>query len=279
MKTVAVVFPFDLFGSPGTGTGAQLLGDALREMLADAKRETRPARANAYRNHVRLREFSFETMDDYSGWRKEARRAARQALRQGEFLLWLAGNHLGVLPVYEGLGGLGEDSLVLQLDAHLDIYNLSDCTEELSHGNFLLHAESPLPAVHNVGHRDLFLPPEHVAKHYRAVHSAAELASGADRVLADLKRAAAKAGRVFIDIDCDVFDPAFFPASAHPLPFGLAPAFALRLLEAVWSERVCGVAVSEFDPARDRNDQSLGTLVWLLEWLLLRRYEETGGPG
>ena len=46
------------------------------------------------------------------------------------------------------------DALVIQLDGHLDIYNLADCTPELSHGNFLLHAEAPLPAVVNVGHRD-----------------------------------------------------------------------------------------------------------------------------
>jgi hypothetical protein len=33
------------------------------------------------------------------------------------------------------------------------------------------------------------------------------------------------------------------------------------------------VALSEFDRARDRNDQSLWTLVSLLEYLLLKRYE------
>jgi hypothetical protein len=33
-----------------------------------------------------------------------------------------------------------------------------------------------------------------------------------------------------------------------------------------------GVLPSEFHPARDRNDQSLRTLAWLLEYLLLRRY-------
>ena len=45
----------------------------------------------------------------------------------------------------------------MQLDGHLDIYNLSDCTEELSHGNFLLHADAPLPRIITAGHRDLFL--------------------------------------------------------------------------------------------------------------------------
>jgi arginase family enzyme len=83
---------------------------------------------------------------------------------------------------------------------------------------------------------------------------------------------------VFLDIDCDVFDPAFFPAVAQPVPFGLSPHLVLRFLEAAWSERVIGLAVSEFDPGRDRNDQSLATLVWLIEYLLLKRYENRSAP-
>ena len=82
------------------------------------------------------------------------------------------------------------------------------------------------------------------------------------------------AQRVFIDLDCDVFDPAFFPAVTHPLPFGLNAQQVLHFIDAVWSERVIGAAVSEFDPGRDRNDQSLSTLVWLFEYLLLKRHEQ-----
>ena len=59
----------------------------------------------------------------------------------------------------------------------------------------------------------------------------------------------------------------------NPVPFGIDPALLLRFLEAAWSERVAAVALSEFDPARDRNDQSLSALVWLLEYLLLKRHE------
>ena len=51
-------------------------------------------------------------------------------------------------------------------------------------------------------------------------------------------------------------------------------ALLVKLVHAAWSDRVCGVALSEFDPGRDRGDQGLNTLVWLLEYLLLRRYEE-----
>ena len=88
-----------------------------------------------------------------------------------------------------------------------------------------------------------------------------------------LRRAAESAERIFLDLDCDVFDPAYFPAVSQPVPFGLSPTLFLRLLEAVWSPKVAGVFVSEFDPARDRDDRGLALLIWLLEYLLLRRYE------
>lgn len=270
----AVVFPFDQFGSAGTGAGAQLLADALGEMLDDAKRETRPARSDAYRDQVRIREFTFDTPQACADWRKTARQAARSALRAGDPVIWLAGNHLGVLPAYEELG---VDALVLQFDAHLDAYNLADCTEELSHGNFLLHAESPLPRLVNVGSRDLFLPDKHVRESFGEVFSAEDVATDPDRVVQKVAEAARKAKQVWLDVDCDVFDPAFFPAVQHPLPMGLFPPFLLRVFAAVWSERIAGVSFSEFDPGRDRNDQSLGTLVWLLEWCLLRWSEPRWG--
>ena len=47
-----------------------------------------------------------------------------------------------------------------------------------------------------------------------------------------------------------------------------------RREETAWSPKVRGVLVSEFDPSRDDNDRSLATLIWLLEYLLLRLYED-----
>jgi arginase family enzyme len=273
VKTVACFFPFDLFGSAGAGAGAQLLADAFREMLADNRRERVSTRARAYQKHVRVQEFAFETLPAYQGWREQGRQAVRQALKKGEAFLWVTGNHLGVLPVYDELGAGHPETVVIQFDAHLDIYNLTDCTAELSHGNFLLHCAAPLPPIINVGHRELLLRPEYVRQYYRADFSAADVAVNPDAALAEVTQAGRSAERVFLDIDCDVFDPAFFPGVPHPLPFGLSPHLVLRFLAAAWSDRVAGVALSEFDPGRDRNDQSLATLVWLLEYLLLKRYE------
>lgn len=272
-KTSAIFFPFDLFGSAGAADGARLLADAFTEMLADNRREKLPTRAVAYQPHVRMRELTFETLADYEDWRQRGRQAARQALRKGDFLLWTAGNHLGVLPVYDELAKLPGKTLVVQFDAHLDIYNLSDCTAELSHGNFLLHCDGPLPALLNIGHRELLLRPDYVERYYQWTCPASELAVDPEAALERVRKACAAADRVFLDVDCDCFDPAFFPALSHPLPFGISPQLLLRFIEAAWSPKVGGMAFSEFDPGRDSNDRSLATLAWLVEWLLLKWYE------
>lgn len=272
INTLAVVFPFDLFGSSGTSAGAKLLGDALRELIADNRRETRPSRCNAYRPHFRLKECVFETMAEWQDWRSRGRQLARQAWRADQCLFWLAGNHLGVLPIYDVLAERG-DTAIVQLDAHLDIYDFDDCISTLSHGNFLKHLEQPRPPLIQLGHRDLFLLPDAVDSVFQWTFSAAELHTEPAACLDRLRQALHGQRRIFVDIDVDVFDPAFFPAMQQPLPFGLAPAFLLQVLSVIGFDRLIGLGVSEFDPARDVRDRSLETLMWLLEWTLLRKYE------
>ena len=270
-RTSVVVFPFDLFGNAGTGAGAHLLADVLTEAVDDTAAEDRLTRPHAYAEHLVFEEYPFETVDDIAGWRAAGRTAARRALADTDgFALWLSGNHLGVLPVYEELG---PDTLVIQFDAHLDCYALHDTTTELSHGNWLLHADVPLPAVVNVGHRDLFLRLDDIRPTFTAAVPAEDVASGFDDVLSQLRKRAAKAKRVWIDIDIDVLDPAFAPAVHEPMPFGLTPAQVLGLIFAVWSDKVVGVSLSEFDPGRDERDRTLQLLAWLLERLLLKKYE------
>jgi arginase family enzyme len=273
MKSSFVFFPFDLFGSSGTAAGVALIADELREILADNRRERVPTRARCYSDQVRIREFHFETLDAYADWRRQGRQAVRQVLRQGDFLFWITGNHLGTLPVYDELVGSDDSTLVVQFDAHLDIHHFRDCTTELSHGNFLLHCEGTLPRLVNLGHRDLLLTSDYIRGYYRRTFSAAELAIDPQPALDELRQASRVVRRVFLDVDCDVFDPASFPAVAQPVPFGLTPLLLLRLVDAIWSTNLAGLMLSEFDPGRDHNDQSLAMLVWLIEYLLLRRHE------
>ncbi len=275
-KASVIVFPFDLFGGSGTGAGAELLADAVREILDDNKRETRPTRCDAYRGLVKVRELAFGTPKAVAGWRHLGRQAIRQTLKAGDRTLWLGGNHLSVLPVYEELGADGgaANTLVIQFDAHLDVHQFRDINPNPANGNFLLHADGPLPSLVNVGHRDLFLLQSDIRERFAVTHSAVQVAANPDKVAADLRKRAEKAARVWIDIDADVFDPSEMPAVHRPLPFGLRGLSVLRLLDEVWdSEKVIGLSVSEFDPGRDVRDTGLNLLGWLIEWALLRWYE------
>jgi arginase family enzyme len=279
VKTAVIIFPFDLFGSSGTAAGAQLLADELREILADNRRERTPTRARAYTNKVKLREFCFEKMADYEKWREHGRQAAREVMDKGDFLLWISGNHLGALPVYDELAEASTDTLVVQFDAHLDIHQFTDCAPELSHGNFIRHIKGRLPRLINIGHRDLLLRANDIDQFFDQHYTAATLVADVVSVIEGLRVACQTAKRVFVDIDCDVFDTAYFPAAPQPVPLGLSPAMVLRLLDSIWSPQIAGVLISEFDPARDQNDRSLSALVWLIEWLLLKQYEKPDDAG
>src|SRR5437762_2937 len=175
MKTHALFYPFDLFGHPGTRQGAELLADAAREMLRDNRREKTPTRARAYTNKIHVEEFLLETVADYAEWRANAKAAIAPVLAKNEFLLWTTGNHLGVLPLYDALASSAEKNLVIQFDAHLDIYDLADCTTELSHGNFLRHVEGKLPTLINLGHREQILRPDAIGAYFTHAFAAAEL--------------------------------------------------------------------------------------------------------
>ena len=88
-------------------------------------------------------------------------------------MIWLGGNHLSVLPVYEELGS--RNASVLQFDAHIDIYNLDANKKELNHGNWVRHIEK-LPEIVNIGHRDLFLTPKSIHEFFESAYSATDLA-------------------------------------------------------------------------------------------------------
>ena len=261
-----VIFPFDTFGNEGTGAGAMLLGDALREAIDDTAEEVEETRPHSFADTLTILEHSFTDIDSLRKWKRTGCETARSLLDANTPLLWLAGSHLGVMPIYEELD---PDDLVIQFDAHFDVYDLHDVTSTLSPGNFLLHGEKQLPRIINLGNRDLFLTHEYIAEVYESHYPSEMIATHFNKVLDAVRTATNDAKRIWIDIDVDVFDPVYLPAVHHPQPFGLTPMQFLPLLDAAWGPKVVGVSISEFDPGRDVRDQSLNLLGWLSERLLL----------
>jgi agmatinase len=268
MPTSVVLFPFENFGNAGTGAGAELLCDVLREVQTDTAEETRQIRPAAYAKGLRFQEVRFESMDELTAWRTTGRAVAKKTLAS-DFAIWLGGNHLSILPVLEELP---RDTLVIQFDAHLDIYNLYDCTPELSHGNFLLHSDG-LPRIINIASRDLFLTKKYVGRTFEAVFGVDRIAADFPGMLNTLEALIASAPKIWIDLDVDAIDPLFLPAVCQPMPFGLTPPQFLAILQKCWSGKVMGLSISEYSPGRDVRESSLNFLGWFLEWALLKRYE------
>jgi arginase family enzyme len=248
------------------------LNDALQEAVDDTLTEQHPTRPDAFARLLRFQEQPLETSEDLMNWRTLGQKHAAQSLGKPGWTVWLTGNHLGVLPIYEQLQ---TTDLVIQFDAHLDCYQLHDTTPTLGHGNFLCHART-LPRIINLGHRDLFLTPADTARYFEAIYSAEQIELDREAVLTAIRSAVATAPRIWIDLDVDVFDPADCPAVAGPVPFGPRTTTILALLQAAWSPQLAGISISEFVPARDRDDRSLQLLGWLQEWLLLKWHEGYG---
>jgi arginase family enzyme len=271
-----VVFPLDIFGSPGTSEGARHLGEAVREILADFRRETVPTRALAWCPHTRMVEAAFDTTGELSLWRSRGHRLAEKTFARGEHLVWLGGNHLSVLPVLDLIAN-DPKAGVVQLDAHVDIHRFHDTVEELSHGNFLrhLHWDGPPRLVH-LGNRDLLIPPEDKRRFLAEEISAEAWKADEAAALARVAAATAQWDRILIDLDVDVFDPGFFPGMARPVPWGVDGWQVLRLMESLPPEKVAGLAISEYCPASDREGRGLEMLAWLVERWLVGRAERSG---
>ena len=276
MKTRALFFPFDLFGSGGTRQGAELLADAFQEMLADNRRERTPTRARAYTNKVRFEEFSFETLSAYTTWHEDARQAVHEVWQDGDFLLWITGNHLGVLPLVRRTGHTAAGTWSFSSTPIWTFTILAIARRSCRTATFCCTPKGRLPGIINVGHRELLLRPEYIRRFYQADFPPANWRSIRPPPWPRCGKRVRRPIAVFVDIDCDVFDPAYFPGAAHPLPFGINPHLLLRFLDAIWSDKLAGLSLSEFDPARDVLDRSLATLVWLLEYVLLKRHEKGG---
>ncbi|MGL4422854.1 MAG: arginase family protein [Gemmataceae bacterium] len=270
MPITIVTFPFDGFGNSGTSGGATLLADVVHEILHDLDEEQKPTRQQILREQLHFHEERFHTPRRLAQWLERGQYLAKEYLNSDQTIVWLGGNHLSVLPVYQTLT---RTDLVVQCDAHLDCYDLHDIEPELTHGNFLRSASCTVPVV-NLGHRDLFLPPESIARYFHQAVPAEEFHADSAKVLKRLAPLVKKAERVWIDIDVDVFEPAIAPAVHQPSPGGLWLPQVLSILRAVPSQKILGLSISEFDPGRDRSDTTLNLLGWFLEWFLLRQAEE-----
>ena len=187
------------------------------------------------------------------------RTAVRSALRDSDAAVLLGGDNSITRPGCHALGTPDKVGL-LTLDAHLD---LRDLNKGLTNGN-------PVRALLAVG-----MPGSHIVQigiqsyaNSKAYHDVAREAGiqvvAADQVYAvgietavseGLKQIASRVETIYVDLDLDVLDRSFAPATPGSRPGGLAPWQIRR------AARICGLHpkvrvmdLVEIDPERDIAD-------------------------
>ena len=274
-----VFWPFALFGNPGGEAGVEMLHEALVASLEEAALEpTSRQHALARDAEVELRPFLDE--EAFVGWRAEIGREFKASLGRGEFPVFVGGNHLTALPVYQAYADMDARVCIVSFDAHLDAYALAGAQETVHHGNFLLHlARGPRLSIVNVGHRDLILGPERVREFFdRDWPVEAIAARPLEALLGELRDHLAGHDLVHVDIDVDVLDPSVLRAVGTPMPCGLSTQQLLAILAGIWSPKIAGVTLSEFNGALDADGSGRHVVAFLLEWLLLKRTESLAKP-
>ncbi len=197
--------------------------------------------------------------------------AVRQALVEADALILLGGDNSITRPACHGAARSLSDCALLTLDAHLD---LRDLDNGLTNGNpvrALLADGLPGAKIVQIG-----IQPFANSRAYFEVARAAGItvvpvnevrARGIENVVkAALDNLAKHAETIYVDLDVDVLDRAFAPATPGSRPGGITPA-ELRA-----AARLCGahpkvkvMDLVEVDPTRDVADATiLATAMCLL---------------
>lgn len=183
-----------------------------------------------------------------------------QELRaRNDTIVALGGDNSITRPVMHGLGPLDRMGLVT-FDAHFDLRELED---GLTNGNpvrALLADGLPGTSIAQIGIQPFANSPRHAAVAKEAgIHVVArdEVARrGIDDVVADaLELIASRVDHIHIDIDVDVLDRAFAPATPGSRPGGLSPLELRRALTACGRHpKVASADIVEVSPPDDVAD-------------------------
>jgi agmatinase len=183
---------------------------------------------------------------------RSTREAVEQIVSAGKVPVCIGGEHTVTLGVLQGLGGC--DSLLV-FDAHLD---LRDAFMGLS----LCHASWLRRAMDSkLAKRALVLGARGYCK------EELQYASGRVDYLTPLDLRSGKgpgallpllseAGRLYISIDIDAFDPAYAPGVGNPEPEGLSASEVFSLFESIRPRSIVGFDVVEVCPPYDQGATS-----------------------
>lgn len=180
---------------------------------------------------------------------------AESLFASGRRAFFAGGDHAVTIPVARALAARGRPVHVVQFDAHPDLYDefAGDHESHACVGARILEL-GHVASLTQIGIRTMTAPQRAVANRHRGARlhllEAREI-PGEIPPPAHIPEGA----EVYVTLDLDVFDPAFAPGVAHPVPAGLAPRAVMNLLQqAPWD--LVGMDVVELNPRLDQGQRS-----------------------
>ena len=189
---------------------------------------------------------------------QHAESAARTIINAGAIPICLGGDHGVPIPIFRAYDDHGPIHLI-QLDAHIDWRDHRNGVREGYSSTIRRASEMPhIDRIFQIGLRSQGSARE---EEYNAARAyGAQLISAAqlhDRGTGAILDNIPDAGKYYITIDADGFDPSVMPAVAGPAPGGITYHQACQLIcGLVKKGRVVGMDIVEITPSRDLNDIS-----------------------
>jgi agmatinase len=176
-------------------------------------------------------------------------RLAESLFASGKVPFFAGGDHAVTIPLIRALAVSRRPVHVVQFDAHPDLYNEFQGDRE-SHacvGARILEM-AHVASLTQIGIRTMNAPQQQTAGRYpQRLHLLeARVIPGEIPIPAHIPTGA----DVYITLDLDVFDPAFAPGVAHPVPAGLAPRAVMNFLQQA-PGNLAGMDVVELNPRLD----------------------------
>lgn len=191
--------------------------------------------------------------------------AALSIHRRQAFSVFIGGDHSISAPLVRACREVHEDLILIHFDAHTDLAEWDPSTNH-HHGNVMtrvLH-ENPGLEIHQFGIRGFAGVPSRDDRCH--VVRQREIDADLDGVIA---RQIPHGRTCYISFDVDVLDPSVAPGTGTPVPMGMMPDTAFRLLEAIARDNhIVGIDIVELCPSLDCDDMTSSLVFHLLMYIL-----------
>jgi len=177
---------------------------------------------------------------------QSTREVVKRLVSSGKTPVCIGGEHTVTMGVLQGL----RCKSLLVLDAHLDLRDLF-MGLRLCHASWLRRTidSKLIERALVIGARGFCKEELQYASGRVGYLTPSDLRSGKGR--GELKTFLEEAGKLYISVDMDVFDPAYAPGVGNPEPDGLSASEVYSLLESIRSKEIVGFDAVEVAPPYD----------------------------